>query len=208
MSATMTEPYARVSFAKTKAQANGQTPEVARALGRVQRLAEARSAAWLRRQPTGDLTARLEAAWADLRAARALLSADEPPKRHGAIRVSRGAHRGGDHPVDRFMQDRIACAPGLRVALSDLADELAEYVDDDQERDDLPSARQLARQLRARGLTVRQAGPRVWVEGVRLAGRDETAYMPDGNSNCQSDGEARSSERHETAGRTGEGGKK
>ncbi|WP_249021053.1 hypothetical protein [Conexibacter sp. S30A1] len=115
-----------------------------------------------------------------------MLSPDKPPAEHRRperrITITDRRYHGRDCALSRFLLDRIACAPGSRVALSTFASELHAYVTDDAERLDLPTARQLARQLRARGLSVRQAGPRVWVEGVRIAARDETCHSPEPTS--------------------------
>lgn len=206
----MTEPAASVSFAISKAHSEGQSSDVARALGRCQRLAEARTRAWLARRPTRELTAALETAWADFRQARALLSADRPPADHHrverVITVRDRRYHGRDHVLDRFLIDRCAADRGARVALSAFALELAEYATDAEERRDLPTSRQLARQLRTRGLTVTQAGPRVWVHGVRLLDRDENRQTPHSNSKCQSDGYGSSREHQAKAGETGKGG--
>lgn len=185
MTATTTQPNLRMSFqlsARSDRQAELELCEAARALALAERLALARQERSRRRQPVGDLTAQLAAAWALVRLARALTTPDKPPTSAGAIRVSRGAHRGGDHPVDRFLLDRCVSDPGGRVSLADLARALRAYTTDGAERDDLPTPRQLARQLRARGLSVQQAGPRVWVCGVRLGARDENGYMPEPTS--------------------------
>ena len=212
MTATMSQPSAGVSFAKTKAQAQSQPSEVAQALGRVLRLCEARSRAWCSRQPTGHLTAALEVAWADLRAARAMLSADKPPADHRRVErritITDRRYHGRDCALDRFLLDRCVSDSGGRVSLCTFASELHAYTaDDPAERADLPTSRQLAGLLRDRGIACQRIGGSVYLVGVRLS-QDETCETPRGNSDCQSDGEARSSERHETAGRTGEGGMK
>ena len=208
MTATMRQPNVGVSLAKTKAQPETQPSEVAQALGLVQRLAEARSRAWCRREPTRDLTARLEIAWSDLRQARAMLTPHEPPAEHRRVErritITDRRYHGRDCALDRFLIDRCVSDPGARVALASFAGELAAYVADAEERADLPSARQLARMLRARRLSVTQAGPSAWVCGVRLVDRDESGYMPEDNSNSQVDGYGSSREHHTTAGATGE----
>ena len=186
MSTTSTQPYAHVRFTHSNAQVQLDHLEVARALAWVHRLAAARSRAWVTRQPTRELTARLETAWQDLRAARAMLTPDKPPADHRsarvAVTVADRRYAGDEDSVARFVRDRCVIDPAARVALSTFAAGLRDYVGDPAEAADLPSTRQLARQLRARGLSVQQAGPVVWVSGVRLLARDETAHMPEPGS--------------------------
>jgi hypothetical protein len=91
--------------------------------------------------------------------------------------VSRGAHRGGDHALGRFVHDRVLDDPGGRVSLASFAEALHAYVDEPAELADLPTSRQLAGLLRDRGIACQRVGGSVWLVGVRLS-QDENAYMP------------------------------
>lgn len=189
MSATASQSHAGVSLAMSKARPEGQSSDVARALGRCQALAEARTRAWLARRPTRELTAALETAWADFRQARALLTPDKPPVEHRSVErvvvVKDRRYQGADHVLDRFLLDRCVSDHGARVALSDFAAGLRDYVTDDEERDDLPGTRQLAHQLRARGIAVERVGGVIWLTGVRLD-QDENRCSPIRDSHSSS----------------------
>lgn len=133
------------------------------ARNRALRLAAQRSHAWR----TNDLlavralTAELEQAWDEYRRARA----GATPPAHVAP--------ADDYVLDRFLLDQCVEHDG-HIALAELARALHDYTSDAEERDDLPSNRRLARQLRARGIEVVRRGGTVWILGLRLVEQDET----------------------------------
>ncbi len=191
MSTTSTQPNAYVRFTRSNAQLDVELSEVARALGVVQRLAAARSRAWCSGQPTGDLTARLEVAWEQVRVARAVISPHRPPGRTPTTwwPIAHPRHRVDDDPVDGFLRDRVRHDARSRVALPDLARRMREYVADPDEARDLPEKWALARCLRERGITTTRRGGVVYAEGIGLLDQDRLAYSPitDSDSTRRSD---------------------
>lgn len=161
------------------------------ARGRVLRLADRRSQAWRTGDAYGvrNLTGELEAAWNDLRSLRATTTPYRPPaayRRTGMFTVDDLRYRNAEYVLDRFLLDCCTDDDNGVIELADFARRLGEYVTDIEERRDLPSNRELARQLRERGISTLRRGGVVWVTGLRLIEpdeqQDETRYSPLGHS--------------------------
>jgi len=184
---TTTKSDAGVKFTHSaKARRQAEPEALAAARGVVLRLAARRSLAWQRRRPSEAraLTLVLDGAWNELRCAQALVSPYQPPRRKVADYTLRDLrYRNGEYALDRFLLDRVSDAAGAVVELSRFASELAAYVHDPDERRDLPSTRELARQLRDRGISTLRRGGQIWVEGVVIvAEQDESAHSPSADS--------------------------
>ena len=121
-----------------------------------------------------DLTRRLETGWQHLRLAPVVVEAAD----------GRPALR-SEQPLDRYLIGVCEDAPASAMLLADFAHALRHWTasSDPAEADDLPDNRELARQLRARGIQVSKIGGNAVVTGLQIvADQDETARSPDRDS--------------------------
>lgn len=161
------------------------------ARARVLRLAAERSHAW-RMGDVGavqQITEQLEYAWADVRLEQAQRTPYRPRARTRAQHNPADIRfRLGEYCLDRFLLD--ACCDRGAVTLGEFAAALHAWTVDPEERADLPTNRQLAVQLRERGVELVRRGGVVWLVGLSVAvpdrsQQDEIAHMPEARSHLE-----------------------